>query len=153
MIIFKDSYYLKNFTKLPNQIYMLYMLECPFHTPTHSTPSIFNWTATYRSDSDIVAPYEKWAYYDPDVKQIEQKRNYASNKTKKVAWFVSNCATRNNRLQYANELSKYIKVDIFGSCGKDTCPRTKTEECFEILDRDYKFYLSFENSNCRDYIT
>lgn len=44
------------------------------------------------------------------VKQIEQERNFALNKTKKVAWFVSNCGARNGRLQYAHELQKYIQV-------------------------------------------
>lgn len=57
-----------------------------------------------------MAPYEKWEYYDPRVKQIEQDRNYALNKTQKVAWFVSNCGARNGRLQYAHELQKYIQV-------------------------------------------
>lgn len=129
------------------------MLECPLHTPTQTIPNIFNWTATYRSDSDIVAPYEKWAYYDPKVTEVVQDKNYACNKTKAVAWFVSNCNTRNNRLPYATELSKFIPVDIYGSCGKKRCPRATADECFETLDRDYKFYLAFENSNCRDYIT
>lgn len=64
----------------------------------------------FRKDSDIVAPYEKWEYYDSDIKQMEQDRNYALNKTKKVAWFVSNCGARNGRLQYAHELQKYIEV-------------------------------------------
>ena len=64
----------------------------------------------YRKDSTVVAPYEKWEYYDPRVKQIEQDRNYALNKTKKVAWFVSNCGARNGRLQYAHELQKHIQV-------------------------------------------
>lgn len=27
------------------------------------------------------------------------------------------------------------------------------DDCFESLDRDYKFYLAFENSNCVHYIT
>lgn len=67
-----------------------------------------NWL--YRKDSDIVAPYEKWEYFDSRVKQIEQDRNYALNKTKKVAWFVSNCGARNGRLQYAHELGKHIQV-------------------------------------------
>ena len=53
-----------------------------------------NWTATYRQDSTIVTPYEKWVYYDQNVKAIEQNFNYAENKTKKVAWFVSNCGAR-----------------------------------------------------------
>lgn len=82
-----------------------------------------------------------------------QERNYALNKTKKVAWFVSNCGARNNRLQYAQELSKHIQVDIYGSCGSYKCPRNIAHQCFDILDRDYKFYLAFENSNCKDYIT
>jgi hypothetical protein len=33
----------------------------------------------------------------------------------KVAWFVSNCGARNLRLEYAQQLSKYIQVDIFGA--------------------------------------
>lgn len=66
---------------------------------------------------------------------------------------MSNCSARNNRLQFAHELSKYIQVDIYGACGNLKCSRTTSDKCFDILDRDYKFYLAFENSNCRDYIT
>lgn len=64
----------------------------------------------FRRDSTIVAPYKKWAYYDPRVKQMKQTQNYAQNKTKKVAWFVSNCGARNGRLSYARELQKHIQV-------------------------------------------
>lgn len=42
---------------------------------------------------------------------MEQKQNYAANKTKKVAWFASNCDAKNNRLSYALELQKYIQVN------------------------------------------
>jgi glycoprotein 3-alpha-L-fucosyltransferase len=70
-----------------------------------------------------------------------------------VAWFVSNCGARNGRLQYARELSKYISVDVYGACGTKKCPRTTANKCFDMLDKDYKFYLAFENSNCKDYIT
>lgn len=95
----------------------------------------------YRRDSDIVAPYENWQYYDPKVTYIEQDKNYALNKTKKVAWFVSNCSARNNRLQFAQELGKHIQVDIYGACGNYKCSRSNADKCFEILDREYKFYL------------
>ena len=57
-------------------------------------PDLVNWTATYRSDSTIVTPYEKWVYYDQNVRQQPQPINYAAGKTKKVAWFVSNCGAR-----------------------------------------------------------
>ena len=59
---------------------------------------------------------------------------------------------RNGRLAYAKELSKHISVDIYGACGTMTCPRS-SGKCGDMLDNDYKFYLAFENSNCKDYIT
>ena len=62
-----------------------------------------------RQDSTIVTPYESWQYYDENVVQLPQDINFAANKTKKVAWFVSNCGARNGRLQYAQELSQYIR--------------------------------------------
>ena len=101
-------------------------------------------------DSDIVTPYSKWAYYNESVKRIPTRRNYASGKKKKVAMLVSNCSPQNKRMEYALELQKYIDVDIYGKCGK-YCPRNW--KCLQKLGKDYKFYLSYENSNCRDYIT
>lgn len=44
------------------------------------------------------------------MKSLDQNRDFAANKTKAVAWFVSNCGARNGRLTYAKELSKYIQV-------------------------------------------
>ncbi|XP_037822771.1 LOW QUALITY PROTEIN: glycoprotein 3-alpha-L-fucosyltransferase A-like [Lucilia sericata] len=155
MILYKDHYIPTGIRRPANskQVTMLYYLECPYHTQNVKVPDAINWTATYRRDSDIVAPYEKWVYYDSRVHQQEQDRNYAANKTKKVAWFVSNCGARNGRLQFAHELGKYIDVDIYGACGNYKCSRVNADKCFEMLDRDYKFYLAFENSNCKDYIT
>lgn len=60
------------------------MLECPYHTQHIKQNDVFNWTATYRRDSDIVTPYEKWVYFDKDVTFLTVGRNYALNKTKKV---------------------------------------------------------------------
>ncbi|BFZ05173.1 hypothetical protein BsWGS_08211 [Bradybaena similaris] len=137
-----------------NQKWLLYLLESPYHTPGLSAlTGLVNWTATYRHDSTIVAPYEKFVPFNSSVLTKPQNRNYADGKTKKVAWFVSNCGARNGRRQYANELAKYIEIDIYGGCGQLKCPRFEANKCFEMLNRDYKFYLSFENSNCRDYIT
>lgn len=129
----------------------MFFLESPYNIHTLPYNGMINWTATYRHDSEIVTPYERWAYYDPSVTQVKQLvRNYAENKTKQVAMIASNCYTPNDRLKYANELAKYIPVDIYGDCGKFNC---STSECFRLLEEEYKFYLAFENSNCADYIT
>ncbi|KAI2808656.1 Alpha-(1,3)-fucosyltransferase 7 [Blomia tropicalis] len=173
-VIFKDRFmWPKEGRQRMNQLWILFLLEGPMYTQLFNSmaPNVINWTATYRHDSDIVTPYEKYVSYDSlssssfgfifrDKKHSysiihngSNVKNYAMGKTRKVAWFVSNCNARNKRIEYARELSKYIEVDIFGSCGLLKCPRSKNQECFASLNRDYKFYLAFENSNCRDYIT
>lgn len=63
-----------------------------------------------RYDSTIPQPYFQWIYHNPEIKQMAQTQNFAANKTKKVAWFVSNCYEENGRLTYARELQKYIQV-------------------------------------------
>ena len=138
----------------PHQIWIIFQLESPYHSPgLNGFSNVFNWTATYRHDSDIVAPYERFTPYNENVLTLPQNRSYAEGKTKQVAWFVSNCGGRNGRQNYVQELSKHINVDIYGSCGKLKCPRHSAQKCFDMLNKDYKFYLAFENSNCRDYIT
>lgn len=89
-------------------------LNIDLHTfihPLFSNACIF-YKNKLRSDSMIPSPYSKWVYYDPNVRQMEQKQNYAQNKTKKVAWLVSNCGyfVNNNRFEYAEELQKHIQV-------------------------------------------
>lgn len=116
---------------------------------------VFNWTATYRHDSDLVAPYEKWVLYPDATEDPAREESAPTNfykRTKDVAWFVSNCNARNGRLEFARKLGAYIGVDVFGACSDKKCPRYN-KGCFEMLDTTYKFYLAFENSNCKDYIT
>ena len=76
-------------------------------------------------------------------------------KKKLVAWFVSHCNTSSDRESYVKELEKYISVDIYGKCGQLKCSskEKRSKECYKMLERDYKFYLSFENSICKDYVT
>ena len=152
LIVFKDHFTMPGMDRRREQIWMIFMLESPLHTQVFKHKGVFNWTATYRSDSTVVAPYERWQYYNDNVKARSQAINYAANKTKKVAWFVSNCGARNGRLEYARNLSSHIDVDIYGTCGDKRCPRA-SKDCLKMLDTDYKFYLAFENSNCVDYIT
>ncbi|KAL0870309.1 hypothetical protein ABMA27_005331 [Loxostege sticticalis] len=132
----------------------------------------FNWTWTYRLDSDF-----RWGYitiYDlegrkvgpkPDMKWPElapvsdEFKKKLESKNKVVAWFVSHCTTFSMRENVVFDLwneamSKYgWEVDVYGSCGSLSCPRNQSSECFDIIRRDYYFYLSFENSFGQDYVT
>ena len=114
LIIFKDHFIMPSFQRPKDQIWLMFMLESPLNTQKFKHPEVFNWTATYRSDSTVVTPYERWQYYEEGVKFKLQNRNYAANKTKKVAWFVSNCAARNERLNYAKNL-RFVYIAAIGN--------------------------------------
>ncbi|VVC38970.1 Fucosyltransferase, N-terminal,Glycosyl transferase family 10 [Cinara cedri] len=138
------------------RVWIMYNTEAPYSTKTvkHEDRDAFNWTANYRWDSDIPIPYGYYSKYSESPAGLKNVHvNHAEGKTKKVAMFVSNCHAHSGRLQYARELSEHIAVDIYGRCGTMTCSITDESACFDMLARDYKFYLSFENSLCHYYIT
>ncbi|CEF60404.1 Glycoprotein 3-alpha-L-fucosyltransferase A [Strongyloides ratti] len=64
--------------------------------------------------------------------------------------FVSNCFTKNFRLNYTYQIGKYYPVDIYGKCGDKTINRS---DGYKILKNKYKYYLAFENGNCKEYVT
>ena len=71
-------------------MWILYLQESPFHTYNFQPKDVFNWTATYRRDSDIPIPYGRWVYYDELVKQNDKpNQNYAANKTKKASCSIA----------------------------------------------------------------
>ena len=55
------------------------------------------------------------------------------------------------------ELKKYIDADVFGKCETTMSDvesgRSSGGNCFSVVKRDYKFYLSSENNFARDYVT
>lgn len=136
------------------QIWIMFVLESPLHIRSFDQiQNMVNWTATYRLDSTINTPYERFVPFANATKLPKPAKNYAASKKHLVAWFVSNCGASNGRLQYAQELANHISVHIYGSCGDLQCSRSEAKECYKKLSDDYKFYLAFENSNCIDYIT
>jgi alpha-1,3-fucosyltransferase len=143
----------------------------------------FNRTMTYRRDSDVVElhAYGRLRCIDPaspsclkfpcygndSVAALEQHSADPSSvfsastnvtsinniKDRAVAWFVSNCHSNSQWESLVRRLSEFISVDIYGKCanGKHSCPNKS--ECDQMLSRHYRFYLSFENSLCPDYVT
>ena len=70
-----------------------------------------------------------------------------------MAWLVSNCKTDSHRELYVKELQKHVPVDVFGKCGNPLNCTKGRDECFVEIASSYQFYLSFENSLCKDYAT
>ena len=152
------------YSRKPNQFYVFVDEEPPYSLPNRAIHShfndFFNLTMTYRADSDFHWPYGS---IEPPLmanfKKSNQLKeiNYAQGKTKLVAWFVSHCQTPSYREMYVKTLKKYIDVDIYGRCGNKSDPKIcwlgEQDACYSMLEQDYKFYLSFENSFCRDYVT
>lgn len=130
----------------------------------------FNWTMSFRLNSDIqflygrIQPLPSAPKTIPEAVQLIKAmqhapiKNYAANKTQLVAWMASHCETPSLRETYVNQLMKFISVDVYGGCGKLSCNRNESHwlsdvDCYTMIEANYKFYLSFENSICQDYVT
>jgi alpha-1,3-fucosyltransferase len=146
----KDS--IQNWRR-PHQRFVFFMLEPPPNGPqfTSATYDFFwNYTMTYRIDSDVPIPYGFIApNVDPvkggdprgiripqttwpiDYDETDFIQNVLPNKgenfrmlarrPKKVAWVVSRCISNSHREEFVKELQKYIEVDVFGKCGSLAC--------------------------------
>lgn len=138
----------------PQQIWFYFVMENPLnvHMDANGYAGLFNWTMSYRGDSEVYTPYGK--YTSSEEGFAEYFTDYEiTGKDKQVAWLVSNCrATERNN--YVMELQNYINISIYGLCGdRRACPWKRRSPVCNSLLRRHKFYLAFENGNCQDYIT
>lgn len=129
--------------RVNNQIWGLFNMEPPFLSSVNNVRPLMNQinlTMTIRQDSDIFVPAGRVFKCNSDWK-LKYKFD---EKKKSIAWIVSNCHSNSGRELYVKQLQKYIDVDIYGKCGKLFC--SHDDHCFEKIAKNYKFYLSFENS-------
>lgn len=161
--------------RAPNQKYVFCSQESASNYPLSvDYNNFFNWTYTYRFDSDITAPYlvvknakgeiigpgtdVNWLKpYEmlPIQRSIKRKLR---NKRVAAAWFVSHCNAKSTRQEFVGNLTIHLKkyghtIDIYGACGYLSCPMGWIEECYALVESDYYFYLSFENSFAVDYVS
>ncbi|VDP05669.1 unnamed protein product [Soboliphyme baturini] len=140
----------------PDQYFVIANWEAPnrlLNTTSAIEKNFFNLTMTYRHDSDIFVPYLTLISSVSQRPLNEQQLlKLARRKKQYIAWFVSNCKTPSKRELYVRELQEHIPVDIYGRCGNLKCPHDQ-KACNRMLRNDYKFYLSFENSICPEYVT
>ncbi|XP_069106752.1 alpha-(1,3)-fucosyltransferase C-like isoform X2 [Argopecten irradians] len=153
--------------KATGQIWVIHSMESPrnHHQVWGSWNDLVNWTLGYRRDADIFSPY---AIFTQKIKSGSSKdldeagknglKQFISRKAWKAkvlkgVWFVSKCREPSLRDDYAIRLQRFMDVHIFGECGQLFCWRRLKSLCRNYMKKWYKFYLSFENSLCRDYIT
>uniref|UniRef100_A0A182LY40 Fucosyltransferase n=1 Tax=Anopheles culicifacies TaxID=139723 RepID=A0A182LY40_9DIPT len=155
----------------PHQVYVAALMESPAHTKhtLRLDGSYFNWTMTYRLDSDVLFNYmnvvdlESGEVISPALRPAWRNGYYeysnatladmVTRKRKMAAQFVSHCGALSGRDQLVKKMQSVgLDVDVYGKCGTLSCPRGNPE-CNQMLDTEYWFYLSFENSLCVDYVT
>ncbi|RWS20021.1 alpha-(1:3)-fucosyltransferase 9-like protein, partial [Leptotrombidium deliense] len=161
--------------KSTSKPWILFNLESPSRfneTKFKPVSHLFDWTLAFNRDSSIFVPYGvmikkqikvednfHWRLNIDGMKDVFAERTiikineYSSRiKEKQVAWFVSNCRSASNREEYVKQLSKFIDVDIYGTCGKLKCGKKQYyDQCKEMAAMKYNFFLAFENSICADY--
>ncbi|KAM4617711.1 4-galactosyl-N-acetylglucosaminide 3-alpha-L-fucosyltransferase FUT6-like [Discoglossus pictus] len=127
----------------PGQYWVWFNLESPSQSPNLGMmDNLINLTMSYREDSDIFIPYGSL-----EEKNLTQKF-IIPEKSHLVAWAVSNWNPQSKRVQYYHELKKYINIDIYG---RQHIP-LDMKSALDTFSK-YKFYLAFENSQHKDYIT
>lgn len=144
--------------KTSGQTWIFHSMESPGNSNTdyRHWKRLFNWTYTFRRDSDIMQPFATLHFRDIEL-DVENYMNSVpllwQNKSRDAAWFVSRCHVQSSRATYANMLSKHVNLDIFGKCGNLSCPSKEWRDCTTMVNKLYRYYLSLENSLCVDYIT
>ncbi|XGW07754.1 hypothetical protein V3C99_010697 [Haemonchus contortus] len=140
-----------------DQYLVFYSQEAPTSiagiTEESARNAAFNMSIGYRQDSPLASPYGYTVKLANESRRTFSTLNMSAinGKTLGAAWFVTNCITPSSRESYVRNLKTYFPVDIYGECSGIDCQHNGF--CEKMLDEDYHFYLSFENSVCEDYIT
>jgi hypothetical protein len=148
--------------KRNGDMWLLHGTEPPWNTYLNfaNYDNMFNWTSFPRPDSDIRTYYNNYEEITGnDVVFARRKMTDAvehfRKRPKMIGWVVSNCHSGNQREVYAGQMMKYIHLDIHGLCANKSVRLGGDRDIgyHENIINQYKFYLSFENANCRGYIT
>ena len=165
--------------KQANQIWVLAQYESPdnmrYYGCTLNSQTVLeagtrkiNWTMGYRRDSDFVVTHGRFVLRKNNSTDYLKKLDKLMKTKKKASvWLNSHCPTIGKREEFGRLLQKHMQLDIFGTCGKTPkkCdPKNRFLEafgfskdgfgqCVSFIEKEYKYYMSFENTLCLDYVT
>ncbi|XP_021375271.1 alpha-(1,3)-fucosyltransferase C-like isoform X2 [Mizuhopecten yessoensis] len=152
------------------QVWVLFEHESPNYAHKSlkkCNNNLVNWTLTYRRDSDFMLVHGQFPQHDTGY-NVSGMYQLLRSKSKTAVGFISHCKAPSKRDEFVRKLRSYgVDIDIYGKCGNLTCGGGKDtkwkgvwnvtsghkDNCFDVLDSQYKFYLSLENSLCKDYVT
>ncbi|NP_001098305.1 alpha3-fucosyltransferase [Oryzias latipes] len=122
-------------------------LESPAHNGNLKPfANIFNMTISYRRDADVTIPYGELL---PKEEETPLPEDITVNKSSLVCWVVSNYMRHHKRTQVYKELSAVVPVQVYG---RWTGKPLSSSDLLPTISRCF-FYLAFENSLAKDYIT
>lgn len=145
--------------KPDHQIWVWNIFESPYNirVDLKQYNKLFEWTASYRVDSEVFLPYFRTSRLEPGDPRPKIGKNFAAGKSQMIIAFISNCLTE--RMSIIKTLKKYISFDLLGDCQKEvhqniseTWCRKYSERCARYFTK-HKFYFAMENAYCIDYIT
>lgn len=143
--------------KYPDHVWVAYVTESPerMRNSYDGWRYVFNWTMSYRRDSDILAMTGAFYTKRQTYRVFRSGPSGWNKKVRDVAWMVSNCRTSSRREEYVKQLQRHLSIHTYGKCGNYSCPRPPAprDDCLNVIDQRYKFYLAMENSFCMDYLT
>ncbi|XP_078481479.1 alpha-fucosyltransferase homologue [Ciona intestinalis] len=152
----------------PNQMFTFYSMENPWSVSVLRGMSFkvfdnyFNWTMSFRRDSNIFHPYLVW-FEEDGLFNGDTSKHYSEQVVKDILskkqndtlafWLVSNCGFTHGakiRKVLVEEMeSAGLTIDKRGGCFGKSVPQDR-----QAFAEKFKFYLAFENGvHCRDYVT
>lgn len=140
--------------RAPCQKWVYWSLDSPKPSKIKGFENLFNWTMTYRSDSDIV-------YNQGSVLKESSGREYSKSalehtwrgKSKMAAWAPKKCQTTGGREKFVKELQNHMTVDVYGECGNNTCVDDLEHSCYKRFEKEHFFFFAFESAICKDFVS
>jgi hypothetical protein len=149
--------------------WILESLEAPRCRQHEAYVRHFDVISTYRSGFGSYQHSYAW-YFAPTLIDVMRSAPVVERATSDslVFWSSGNCNSRSGREYFIAELMRYVSVSIYGSCMNNRASKYgyEYERLGQGLDagdilfgipkelaKRHLFYLSFENSNCDDYVT
>ena len=136
-----------------SQYWMYFVKENPYNTPPVGPLNhLFELAMSYRYNSDFIFTYGRYVKRTQEEKE-DYTLDVAKTKSKQIAWMVSHCGTRRDKLAKYFEQHGLI-IAVGGSCASQYQNKLNcaTKVCIEEMSK-YKFYFSAENNLCNQYIT